>query len=51
VKSIRWMLGAALAVAAAAPGAHDGRNVGNAKAVMLATYVVATGKPVASPAK
>ena len=30
---------------------HDGRNVGNGKAVVLATYVVETGKPVASPAK
>ena len=30
---------------------HDGRNVGGGKAVVLATYVVETGKPVASPAK
>ena len=30
---------------------HDGRNVGNGKAVVLATYIVETGKPVASPAK
>ena len=30
---------------------HDGRNVGNGKAVVLATYIVETGKPVATPAK
>ena len=30
---------------------HDGRNVGSSKAVVLATYIVETGKPVASPAK
>ena len=30
---------------------HDGRNVGNGKAVVLATYIVETGKPVASPVK
>ncbi len=30
---------------------HDGRNVGGGKAVVLATYIVETGKPVASPAK
>jgi len=30
---------------------HDGRNVGSGKAVVLATYVVEIGKPVASPAK
>ena len=30
---------------------HDGRNVGKGKAVVPATYVVETGKPVASPAK
>lgn len=30
---------------------HDGRNVGKGKAVVLATYIVETGKPVASPAK
>ena len=30
---------------------HDGRNVGTGKAVVLATYIVETGKPVASPAK
>jgi quercetin dioxygenase-like cupin family protein len=30
---------------------HDGRNVGSGKAVVLATYIVETGKPVASPAK
>ena len=29
----------------------DGRNVGGGKAVVLATYIVETGKPVASPAK
>ena len=30
---------------------HDGRNVGSGKAVVLATYIVEIGKPVASPAK
>src|SRR4051812_31027324 len=30
---------------------HDGRNVGNGKTVVLATYIVETGKPVATPAK
>ena len=30
---------------------HDGRNVGSGKAVVLATYIVETGKPVAIPAK
>jgi quercetin dioxygenase-like cupin family protein len=30
---------------------HDGRNTGKGKAVVLATYVVETGKPVATPAK
>lgn len=30
---------------------HDGKNVGTGKAVVLATYVVEKGKPVASPAK
>jgi len=30
---------------------HDGKNVGKGKAVVLATYVVEKGKPVASPAK
>ncbi len=30
---------------------HDGRNAGSGKAVVLATYIVETGKPVASPAK
>jgi quercetin dioxygenase-like cupin family protein len=30
---------------------HDGKNVGSGKAVVLATYVVEKGKPVASPAK
>jgi quercetin dioxygenase-like cupin family protein len=30
---------------------HDAHNVGNGKAVVLATYIVETGKPVASPAK
>ena len=30
---------------------HDGRNVGKDKAVVLATYIVETGKPVATPAK
>ena len=30
---------------------HDGKNVGSGKAVVLATYIVETGKPVASPAK
>ena len=30
---------------------HGGRNVGKGKAVVLATYVVETGKPVATPAK
>jgi quercetin dioxygenase-like cupin family protein len=30
---------------------HDGRNVGSGPAKVLATYVVETGKPVASPAK
>ena len=30
---------------------HDGRNVGSGKAVVVATYIVETGKPVASPAK
>jgi quercetin dioxygenase-like cupin family protein len=30
---------------------HDGRNVGGGKAVVLATYIVETGKPVASPVK
>jgi len=30
---------------------HDGRNVGGGKAVVLATYIVETGKPVATPAQ
>ena len=30
---------------------HDGKNVGKGKAVVLATYVVEKGKPVASPVK
>jgi len=30
---------------------HDGRNVGKGKAVVVATYIVETGKPVASPVK
>src|ERR1041385_1146920 len=30
---------------------HDGRNVGSGPAKGLATYIVAKGKPVASPAK
>jgi len=30
---------------------HDGRNVGKGKATVLATYVVETGKPVATPVK
>ncbi len=30
---------------------HDGKNVGGGKAVVLATYIVEKGKPVASPAK
>ena len=30
---------------------HDGKNVGSGKAVVLATYVVEKGKPVATPAK
>ena len=30
---------------------HDGRNVGSGKAVVLATYIVETGKPVATAAK
>lgn len=30
---------------------HDARNVGSGKAAVLATYIVETGKPVASPAK
>jgi quercetin dioxygenase-like cupin family protein len=30
---------------------HDGKNVGKGKAVVLATYIVEKGKPVASPAK
>jgi len=30
---------------------HDGKNIGKGKAVVLATYVVEKGKPVASPAK
>ena len=30
---------------------HDGKNVGSGKAVVLATYIVETGKPVATPAK
>ena len=30
---------------------HDGRNVGNGKAVVLGTYIVETGKPVASAVK
>jgi quercetin dioxygenase-like cupin family protein len=30
---------------------HDGRNVGSGKAVVLATYIVETGKPVAAPVK
>ena len=30
---------------------HDGKNVGSGKAVVLATYIVEKGKPVASPAK
>ena len=30
---------------------HDGRNVGGGKLVVLATYIVETGKPVASPVK
>jgi quercetin dioxygenase-like cupin family protein len=30
---------------------HDGKNIGSGKAVVLATYVVEKGKPVASPVK
>ena len=30
---------------------HDGRNTGSGKAVVLATYIVETGKPVATPVK
>ena len=30
---------------------HDGKNVGKGKAVVLATYVVEKGKPVATPVK
>jgi quercetin dioxygenase-like cupin family protein len=30
---------------------HDGKNVGSGKAVVLATYVVEKGKPVATAAK
>jgi quercetin dioxygenase-like cupin family protein len=30
---------------------HDGKNIGSGPAKVLATYVVETGKPVASPAK
>ncbi len=30
---------------------HDGKNVGKGKAVVLATYVVEKGKPVATAAK
>jgi quercetin dioxygenase-like cupin family protein len=30
---------------------HDGKNVGAGKAVVLATYVVEKGKPVATPVK
>ena len=30
---------------------HDGRNVGSGPAKVLATYIVETGKPVASPVK
>ncbi len=30
---------------------HDGKNVGSGPAKVLATYVVETGKPVASPVK
>ena len=63
---MKWIIGAAFAVAAAAPSAqlragevffvpagvvHDGRNAGSGKAVVLATYIVETGKPVATPAK
>ena len=50
VKSTRWMIGAALAVAAPAPGAQQ-PGFTKGEAVVLATYAVETGKPVASPAK
>jgi quercetin dioxygenase-like cupin family protein len=30
---------------------HDGKNVGSGPAKVLATYIVETGKPVASPVK
>ncbi len=30
---------------------HDGKNIGKGKAVVLATYVVEKGKPVATPVK
>ena len=30
---------------------HDGKNVGSGKAVVLATYIVEKGKPVATPVK
>jgi len=30
---------------------HDGKNMAKGKTVVLATYVVEKGKPVASPAK
>ena len=30
---------------------HDGKNVGSGAAKVLATYIVETGKPVASPVK
>ena len=30
---------------------HDGKNVGNGNAKVLATYIVEKGKPVASPAQ
>ena len=30
---------------------HDGKNIGNGPAKVLATYIVEKGKPVATPAK
>jgi len=38
-------------VVAPAGAVHDGKNIGEGKAVVLATYVVEKGKPVATAIK
>ena len=45
------VIGAAIVEGSEALHAHDGKNVGSGRAKVLATYIVETGKPVASPVK